>query len=202
MNNRIKNIIPLAETKFLSLYNTEYVNKKGNVKHWMIASRKDRDTLNAQIFEGKREKIDAVVIASIHKDSKKLVLVRQYRVPVNDYLYELPAGLIDGCEEVYAAVERELYEETGLKLLSIDRTKKTTPVYVSGGMTDESIALVYCISSGEISTQNLEEDEDLEVILVSQEEARNLLSQDVKFDVKAYLVLQSFAELGENIVSF
>ncbi len=200
MNKRIKNIVPLVETKFLSLYDAEYVNKKGNVKHWMIASRKNSVTLNAQIFEGRKEKIDAVVIASIHKSLKKLVLVRQYRVPVNDFIYELPAGLIDGDEEVFAAVERELYEETGLKLISIDSTKKALPIYVSAGMTDESIALVYCLCDGESSIQNLEEDEDLEVILVSQDEAKNLINRDVKFDVKAYLVLQSFAELGEGMV--
>ena len=201
MNRRIKNIAPLAETKFLSLYEAEYVNKKGNLKHWMIASRKDKVTLNAQIFEGKKEKIDAVVIAAIHRDLKKLVLVRQYRVPVNDYLYELPAGLIDGDEDVFAASHRELYEETGLNLLTIDKTKKTLPLYVSAGMTDESIALIYCICDGEASTKNLEDDEDLEVVLVSKKEARDLLNKNIKLDVKTYLVLQSFAELGEELVT-
>lgn len=201
MNRRIKNIAPLAETKFLSLYEAEYINKKGNVKHWMIASRKNISTLKAQIFEGKEEKIDAVIIVAFHKDLRKLVLVRQYRVPINDFLYELPAGLIDGNEDVFTAAQRELYEETGLNLLSLDKTKKTLPIYVSGGMTDESIALVYCLCDGKASTQNLEEDEDLEVILVSQEEARSLLSKAIKIDVKTYLVLQSFAELGEKIIA-
>jgi ADP-ribose pyrophosphatase len=201
MNRRIKNITPLAETKFLSLYDAEYVNKKGNVKHWMVASRKNSKTLNAQLFEGKEEKIDAVVIAAVQRDLKKLVLVRQYRIPVNDYLYELPAGLIDGDEDVFAAIQRELYEETGLNLLEVDKTKKVLPLYVSAGMTDESIALVYCTCEGVPSTQNLEEDEDLEVILVSKEEAKNLLNKDVKIDVKTYLVLQAFAELGEKLVT-
>lgn len=200
MNGRIKNITPLAETRFLSLYDAEYLNKKNNVKHWTIASRKDSSTLKAQILDGREGKIDAVVIAAIHKDLKKLVLVKQYRVPVNDYLYELPAGLIDGEEEVFSAVKRELFEETGLKLLSIDKTKRAIPVYASAGMTDESIALVYCMCEGESSTNNLEEDEDLEVMLVSREEAVELLAEDIKFDVKAYLVLQIFAEMGEAIV--
>ncbi|MDF2672770.1 MAG: nudix (MutT) family hydrolase [Clostridiales bacterium] len=201
MNRRIKNIAPLAETKFLSLYKAEYVNKRGNIKHWMIASRKDIKTLNAQLFEGKKEKVDAVVIVAIHKDLKKLVLVKQYRVPVNDYLYELPAGLIDGNEEVFTAAKRELYEETGLNLLEIDKTKKALPLYVSAGMTDESISLVHCICDGEASTQNLEEDEDLEVILVSMEEARDLLNKEIKLDVKTYLVLQSFAEQDKSLVT-
>lgn len=202
MNKRIKNIIPLAGTKFLSLYDAEYINKKGNVKHWMIASRKDIKTLNGQLFEGKKEKIDAVAIVAINRDLRKLVLVKQYRVPVNDYLYELPAGLIDGDEDVFTAAQRELFEETGLNLLEIDKTKKVLPLYASAGMTDESISLVYCTCDGETSTKNLEDDEDLEVLLVSKEEARDLLNRDVKMDVKTYLVLQSFSELGEEIVEY
>lgn len=200
MNKRIKNIVPLAETKFLNLYNAEYLNKKGEVKHWMIASRKDIKTLNSQLFEDKKEKTDAVAIVAMHNDLKKLVLVRQYRVPLNDYLYELPAGLVDGDEDLFTAAKRELFEETGLSLLEIDTTKKTLPLYASAGMTDESIALVYCICDGEASTLNLEDDEDLEVILVSRDEARDLLDRDVKMDVKTYLILQSFVESGEGIV--
>lgn len=200
MNGRIKSIMPLSETKFLSLYNAEYLNKKGNVKHWMIASRKDIKTLNAQLFEGKKEKIDAVAIVALHKDLKKLVLVKQFRVPVNDYLYELPAGLIDGDEDVFTAAKRELFEETGLNLLEIDKAKKVLPLYASAGMTDESITLVYCICDGEASTKNLEDDEDLEVVLLSRGEARDLLAMDVKMDVKTYLILHGFVDLGEGIV--
>lgn len=201
MNKRIKKILPLSQTKYLSLYNAEYVNKKGNVKHWIIASRKDINTLNAQIFEGKKEKIDAVAIVAVHKDLKKLVLVKQYRVPINDYIYEIPAGLIDGDEDIFTAAKRELFEETGLDILEVDKTKKTLPLYASAGMTDESITLVYCTCTGEASTQNLEDDEDLEVLLVSREEAEELVNKNVKMDAKAYIILHSFAESGEKIIS-
>lgn len=200
MIKRIKSIIPLAETRFLNLYRAEYINRKGQTKNWMIASRKDNKTLTSQLFEDKDEKIDAVIIVAVHSDLKKLVLIRQYRVPVNDYLYELPAGLIDGDEDIYTAAKRELYEETGLKLLKFDNTKKPVQLYASAGMTDESMALVYCICEGEVSTQNLEDDEDIEVILVSKDEAANLLNSNVKMDVKTYLILQAFKENGTSIV--
>lgn len=199
MNKRIKSINTLAETKYLSLYDAEYENKKGRLKHWTIASRKNTETLKAQVFDGKPEKIDAVVIAALHSNLNKLVLLRQFRIPVNDYIYELPAGLIDENENVYDAVRRELKEETGLNLVSVCGTKNFPPVYASPGMTDESVALVYCLCDGEVSVEYMEEDEDIEVVLVSPQEGAELLGKNVKFDVKAYMALQSFAAMGERM---
>lgn len=198
---RIQEINSLAETKFLSLYDIKYKNKVGKVKNWTVASRKNLESLKEQHFHGKKEKIDAVVIFAVHKESKKLVLIKQFRVPVNNYMYELPAGLIDGEEKIEEALRRELKEETGLTLLEIDRTKKLLPVYASGGMTDESMAIMFCTCEGISSTDYLEEDEDLEIKLVSQEEAAELLEQDIKIDAKAYLALQLFAMVGEKIVN-
>jgi ADP-ribose pyrophosphatase len=198
--NGIKKLTPLAETKFLSLYDAEYKNKAGKEKHWIIASRKSFDTLQAQFFEGKEEKIDAVIIASLHKETKKLVLIRQFRIPLNDYVYELPAGLVDGNEKMESAVRRELKEETGLELLEINFNKTRNGVYASAGMTDESVAMVFCTCEGSVSKEYLEEDEDIETFLVSQQEAKELVKKDVKMDIRVYLMLQAFAECGEKAI--
>jgi ADP-ribose pyrophosphatase len=66
-------------------------------------------------------------------------------------------------------------------------------------MTEESAALIYCTCEGEISTDYLEDDEDIEPILVDKEEAKKLLESDAKLDVKAFLTLQSFVILGEEL---
>jgi ADP-ribose pyrophosphatase len=191
-NNKITKLTSLAETTYLSLFDAEYKNKKGTIKHWTIASRKCYETLKDQYFQDKKENMDAVVIAAIHKESKKLSLIKQFRVPLNDFIYELPAGLIDNNESIEIAVARELKEETGLSLLEIDREKTKKGVYVSAGMTDESVALVYCTCTGEITNKYLEDDEDIQAILVSRSEAEELLKEDVKMDIKAYMLLQSF----------
>jgi len=198
MINRIKNLKALAETKFLSLYDAEYENKKGNLNHWIIASRKDFDTLQGQYFNGKEEKIDAVVIVTLHLESKKLVCLKQFRVPLNDYVYELPAGLVDGNENIETSVKRELKEETGLDLIEINNQKTTTGLYASAGMTDESIAMVFCTCEGVISKDYLEDDEDIEAIMLSQQEAKELLKKNIKMDVKMFISLQAFSELGEK----
>ena len=64
-------------------------------------------------LENNEDKIDAVVICALHKAQNKLVLINQYRVPINKYIYELPAGLVDNNEDIETSVRRELKEETG-----------------------------------------------------------------------------------------
>ena len=120
----IKSITTLADTKYLKLYNAEYTNKSGKSRNWSIASRKDLDTLNNTYFNGTEDRIDAVIIVATFVDNAtaedKLVVIKQFRVPLNDYVYEIPAGLIDDGEDFETTVRRELKEETGLDLLKID----------------------------------------------------------------------------------
>jgi len=193
--NKLKKLTPLTQTKFLSLYDAEYENRKGAEKHWIIASRKNFDTLKEQFFNKKEEKIDAVIINAIHKPTNSLVLIKQFRIPLNDYVYELPAGLLDADEGIEEAVRRELREETGLSLIEIDNNKTNPKVYISAGMTDESVAMVYCSCEGSISNNFLEDDEDIEAILVSKEIAKELLKQNIKMDIKVWLALQNFIHI-------
>lgn len=198
-NTKIKKVSPLVETKFVGLYDVEYKNKKNEDKHWMVASRKNKEELKKIYLENKEDKIDAVVIAALHKSTNKLVLIKQYRVPINRYIYELPAGLVDNEEDIQEAVYRELKEETGLELLEINKINSRDKVYLSPGMTDESVAFVYCLCDGEISNIYLEDDEDIEAILVSKDEAKKILDGDETIDIKSYLMLQMFINIGEKL---
>lgn len=199
MNNKVKNIETLAETKFLSLYNANYTNKSGNEKTWTIATRKDKKTLEEQFFNGKEDKVDAVVILAYHKDKKKLVAIRQFRIPLNNYVYELPAGLIDNNDDIISTVKRELKEETGLDLEEVIEDRIGQKLYLSPGMTDESVSLVYCTCSGKISNENLEEDEDIETILLSKEDAIKILNSGERCDIKFFMALQLFIQMGEGL---
>ena len=92
----------------MSLYNADYINKGGKRKTWTIAAKKSKEALEEQFFQGKEDKMDAVVILAYHKERKKLVAIKQFRVPLNNYVYELPAGLIDNNDDIISTVEREL----------------------------------------------------------------------------------------------
>ena len=199
MKNKVQNIETLAETKFLSLYNANYINKGGNKKSWTIATRKSKEDLEQQFFDGKEDKVDAVVILAFHKEEKKLVAIRQFRIPLNNYVYELPAGLIDNNDDIISTVKRELKEETGLDLEEVIEDKIGQKLYLSPGMTDESVSLVYCTCSGKISDENLEEDEDIETILLSKEDAIRILNSGERCDIKFFMALQGFVQMGEEI---
>ncbi|MBU3209465.1 NUDIX hydrolase [Clostridium algidicarnis] len=192
---KIKDIKTLADTKYLKLYDAEYINKNGDTRNWSIASRKDLSTLRGKFFNEEEDTADAVIIIATHVEEKKLVVIRQFRVPINDYVYELPAGLIDKGEDFKDTVKRELKEETGLDLIDIDYEKTKSKVYISTGMTDESVSLVYCTCTGSISKDYLEDDEDIDIMLLSKEEAKEVLKSNKKIDIKALLMIQNFIDL-------
>lgn len=191
-NQRIKELVTLSQNKFLNFYKAIYHNRCGKEGNWFIASRKTEEVMRKQCLEGVEDKVDAVLLVAIHEENQKLVLIRQYRVPLNDYIYELPAGLIDGDEDYKVAARRELKEETGLELTKIDEGASKEKVYLSAGMTDESVTLVYCQCKGGLSKAYLEADEDIEPMLVSKEEAREILQSDHKIDIKAYMALKQY----------
>lgn len=65
-----------------------------------------------------------------------ITLVRQYRYPFGDHLYELPAGKLEPGEEPLAAARRELSEETGLEA---ERWTELGALYTSPGFSTETL---------------------------------------------------------------
>ena len=198
---KIKEIKTLVETKFISLYDIKYLNKNNQEKSWTVASRKSKDILEGIYLENKKDKVDAVIICAYHKQQNKLVIIKEFRVPINKYIYELPAGLVDSDDDNFEeTVIRELKEETGLNVIEIKKDLSSNQVYLSPGMTDESAAFVYCICDGEVNKDYLEDDEDIEAILISQDEAKDILkNSSTPLDIRVYLALQSFALMGEKM---
>jgi len=92
-------------------------------------------------------------------DKKRILLVRQYRVPARSYLWELPAGKLDEGETPLQAARRELVEETGYRAR---RWKKLVSFYPSPGYVAEkmTIFLATDLTAGEATPM---EDERIEV---------------------------------------
>src|ERR1700689_5625276 len=69
---------------------------------------------------------------------KRILLVRQYRVPARSYLWELPAGRLDEGETPLQAARRELIEETGYRA---KHWKKLVSFYPSPGFVAEKMTI-------------------------------------------------------------
>lgn len=196
---RIKQVMTIAKSKFLGLYEVGYENKNGEDRTWIVASRKPEDQLSQILRKEMPMRSDAVVLVPYHTEAKKLVLIKQYRVPVNDYVVELPAGLLEVGESSLTCAERELKEETGLDLKEVIHHQSHYGVYASAGMTDESLDLIYITCEGAVSKAFLEDDEDIETLLLGVEEVKSLLEKPLKMDVKALMVCQQFVLFGEKL---
>ena len=188
---KIRGADKLTNLKWLNMFNVDYIDQDGRHRSWQIASRSKSPKCITRQFNMP----DAVVIVPFHTAENKLVIIKEYRVPLADYEYGFPAGLIDPGETVEQTAQRELQEETGLILTRF--LKISAPLYSSTGMTDESVAMVYVECNGQPSTAGNKGSELIEVQFVTRAQASQMCENPaLKFDVKAWLVLVRFAEKG------
>ena len=71
-------------------------------------------------------------------ENRRLLLVRQYRLPARASLWEFPAGRVDPGETLLAAARRELLEETGYRARN---WKKLVSFYASPGYVSEKMTI-------------------------------------------------------------
>ena len=139
----------LLDTRFVKVFDLQY--EPG--KHYYEATRRERKDLVAEMDgETFRSMVpDAVSLCVIwHGEEDRILLNREYRYPLGQYVVSVPAGLIDPEdrgknreEAVRAAAERELYEETGIRMGERDGFRMLHPcLFSSPGLTDESNAMV------------------------------------------------------------
>ncbi|MFO8112146.1 MAG: NUDIX hydrolase [Desulfosalsimonadaceae bacterium] len=182
----------MTNEKFVNLYEMRYRDKIGREKTWSYASRSDPPKAETGRFDAP----DAVVIVAFHETSGRLVIIKEFRIPLAGWLYGFPAGLVDEGESLEGCAERELFEETGLVLTRVHRV--SPPIYSSSGLTDESVAMVYADCVGTPSDHAAGSAEDIEAVFVSAADARELCARrDIAFDVKTWLVLEAFGVSGK-----
>lgn len=174
----IHEIIQLTENRFVNLFNVKGSNDKGHQSNYFVASRaKNVDELK---ITTKKVNADGVSIYSLYGEKKdKVVLIRQYRYPIDTYVYELPAGLCEAGENYREAAIREMHEETGLTFTPIDVDPMyEAPRFTTIGMTDEAVAAVYGYSEGNISDKFNEVSEEIEVVIADRDEVRRILKEE------------------------
>jgi ADP-ribose pyrophosphatase len=179
------NIKKLTNQKWLNLFLVDY-NLKNRKSSWIMASRKQNPIDDAP-------EPDAVVIIPkvTTPEGTKLVLIEEFRVPIWDYEFGFPAGLIEPDQSIELTIKRELKEETGLDLINIESTSK--PVYSSAGLSDESCVMAIVNATGTPSAEHLEPGEIIKTHLLNTQQIRQLLDSDKKIAAKAWPLLYCFA---------
>lgn len=127
----------------------------------------------------RREVVEhAEVVAIVPVDAEEnVVLVRQYRLPAEEVLLEVPAGGVDGDEDVASAAQREMQEETGLRAGTL---KRLCGFYVSPGYVTE---FIHVFLATELTEEALDgdEDEQIDVVRMPLSEALRLIKTgDIK----------------------
>jgi ADP-ribose pyrophosphatase len=140
------------------------------------------------------ERGDSVAAIVYNEDSKKVILVNQFRYPSytkgNGWLTEVVAGVLNEGENPETAIKREILEEIGYKTT---RLTHISTFFVSPGGTSERIILYYVVvndldktsTGGGISSEH----EDIKLIEYTLEELWNSLNKGKIKDAKTIIAL-------------
>lgn len=157
--------------RWLNLWEVEYVDEKGRTRTWQFASRNDPPN------PAELPKVNAVVVFArvLTPTGQKLVVTRESRVVVGGKEWGVVAGLMSSTETPEDAARRELKEETGLDLVSVE--KVSCPIVSSAGAMDEAVIMVFCTAEGELSQAHLEDGECIEAFLLDETELAKLVDR-------------------------
>ena len=190
----INDIIQVTHNDHLNYYELHTTKKTGEPGHYYFASR--ALTTDGLELRRKKSRCDGVaVFVLVGEKRDRVLLIRQFRIPLGCYVYEFPAGLVDRGEDYRQAAVREMHEETGLTFSPIQADEMFEAArFTTAGLTDESCCMVYGYASGEPSRKYLEEGEDIQIILADRNEIRRILKEEKVALMTAYQLMHFLAD--------
>ncbi|NWU97809.1 NUDT5 pyrophosphatase, partial [Upupa epops] len=157
----------IAERKWLKLEETTYTDPFGKTRTWETVKR----TGNKKGVSADGVAVIAVLQRTLHYDC--IVLVKQFRPPVNGYCLEFPAGLMEENETAEIAALRELEEETGYK----GEVVECTPALcLDPGLSNSTTHIVSIIINGD-TAENTRPKQKLEFVEVISLPKNDLLQR-------------------------
>lgn len=120
-----------------------------------------------------------------HSGDPQILLIKQYRYAANEFIYEIPAGKLDGSEDPKVCAARELREETGC---TAERIEHLYTFFTTPGFTDERIYAFMAtgLSRGEVAH---EKDEFMSLETVTLSKALELIKTGELKDAKSALAI-------------
>ena len=124
----------------------------------------------------------AVVILALTA-KKEIVMIRQFRKPAEEVLWELPAGTLEVGESLADCAKRELEEETGY---CPHKIKKIITFFSTPGFCNEKLTL-FLAEDLEKKNKNEDDDEFIQVQLIKPNEALRLVKENIIKDAKTII---------------
>lgn len=184
---------------WINKYVLAYELPDGTRYEYESASRKKLDDYRRSLearAAGAASTADAVCIVPQTKDGT-LLLIREFRYPLNSWCIAFPAGLVEEGERLQDCVDRELREETGYALRADLGDDALDPLpqagFSSTGLTDESVHVVFA-QVERASDAQPEPSEFIEPFELAIEDVPRFLDENTTpIGTRAQLVLEAFA---------
>jgi ADP-ribose pyrophosphatase len=160
----------------------------------LINTRKDEIRLKGKLFT--REVVEhpgSVAIVPILNNGS-IVMIEQYRHPVEKVLLEIPAGTLEINENAIECAHRELIEETGYKAGNL---KKIISCYLAPGYCTELIH-IFLATEIKVAKQRLEDDESIKVVTRELPEVKKMIKDGIIKDAKTIIGVTSL-DLNKEI---
>lgn len=169
---KLTNIEKVHTGHYIHRYDIHYETASGHEKTYEMISR-NPDIPDAEVLRGIRP--DAVVLILTDPANEKILLNREFRLATGQWVINFPAGLIDGDETPEEAAARELREETGLTLDSVEDIMPIS--YSAVGFANETNVCVVGTASGQIRPSDSEV-EEIEASWYTRAEVLELLKKE------------------------
>lgn len=171
----------IKDGRYLKNYELTYRNKSGREKKYEIVSRSEIDSP-----ESIGQHVSGISIVAYHED--RILLLREFRMGVNRFVYNLCAGMLEEGESLEECIQRELYEETGL---SVHRIRTILPPsFAAVAFSDVKTQIAFVEVEGAFE-DHTSENEQITAGFYTKDEVRELLETE-EFSSRAQIAAYFF----------
>lgn len=190
MKNKTPKLISLkklTDLKWVNLYESVHTISNGKEVKYNFITRRD----NKHMGKNHTDYVDAIkVLPYFEKDGKLFVVInKEFRYPLNDYVFDICSGLAENQNDLVGDVKRELWEELGATAITIEKVANVGSV--SPGLTDETLECYEAKIQEDFGNQHLEVSENITNIVVPFDKLLDYINSH-QFVLSASLMLQLF----------
>ena len=168
-----KSLKKIHDGHFIHRYDITYETVDGKEKVYeMISRNPDISTLS----ELQAKTPDSVVLIMHDEKNEKILLNKEFRLALGDWVYNFPAGLIDEGEEPIESARRELKEETGIDLLTVNDILPLS--YSAIGFANETNLCIVGVADGTFSKSSSTV-EEIKAGWYTKDEVKKLLKTEL-----------------------